>query len=142
MAEVKELKKKLELRPLYGDDVFQVLELVNKLDLIDPLAELFTEKREEIIASVTADEKTTEKDGGATTTEIVGFEVLLEVSKLAISRIPKAKNELNSFLADLAETDEETIKKLPLSEYIELVKSFFTHPDFRELFQSLQELTK
>lgn len=142
MAEVKELKKKLELRPLYGDDVFQVLELVNKLDLIDPLAELFTEKREEIIASVTAEDKTTEKESGATTTEIVGFEVLLEVSKLAISRIPKAKNELNTFLADLAETDEETIKKLPLSEYIGLVKSFFTHPDFRELFQSLQELTK
>lgn len=125
----------LTLRELRGDDVFVVLELVNKLDLIDPVQSLLSgKKKQEIIESLklNEEEKVGEKE--------IGFEILLEISKLAIKRIPKAKKDINIFLAELAETNVEEIETLPLKVYVGLLKDFFRHPDLKELYKSLSEL--
>ncbi|WP_208560638.1 hypothetical protein [Marinilactibacillus kalidii] len=125
----------LTLRELRGDDVFVVLELVNKLDLIDPVQSLLSgQKKQEILDSL--------KSNGEDKVENreVGFEILLEISKLAIKRIPKAKKDINVFLAELTGTTVEEIETLPLKRYVGLLKDFFKHPDLKELYKSLSEL--
>lgn len=131
------MTNQLKIRNLRGDDVFSVLELVNRLDLIDPIQSILTgDKRKEIMASfdaTTVDEINDQE---------VGFEILVEVSKLVVVRLPKARNEINTFIADITDSDIETIKNLSIKQYIDLVKDFFKHPDLEELFKSLGELIK
>lgn len=135
------MTNKLELRPLYGDDIFVVMELVNKLDLIEPIKELLSgEMREQIIQMMV--ENTDEQNKTEVDVEAVGFEIILQISELAIKRIPKAKNEINSFLADLTNSDVETIRKLSIVHYMGLIKDFFGHPDLKELLDSLAQLMK
>ncbi|MFB5068286.1 MAG: hypothetical protein F6I01_002155 [Aerococcus sanguinicola] len=146
-------KKELTLRPLYGDDVFKVVNLINKLGLVESLEELLnTEKRQQIINQLTAEKDKKEDEEKVVdlkdkkkekvkidTTEQLGFEMLIQLVKQVFRNLPSAREEMNEFLADLTETDVETIKHLKMKEYIQLIKDFFSHPDFKELLGSVQE---
>lgn len=128
------MTEQLKLRELRGDDAFTVLELVNTLDLLEPIESILSgEKRKEIIAAFS--EESTEAD-----VKEIGFEMIMEISKLAIVRIPKARGDINRFLADMTGSTEEKIQSLPLKQYVGLVKDFFKHPDLEEFFKSLGEL--
>lgn len=126
----------LKLRRLRGDDVFPVLDLINKLELIDPISQLAQgELRKEFLDGT--DEKSQEQINLD-----VGIGIAIKFSKIAVRNIPKARDEINEFLADLTETDVKTITELPIKEYIGLVKDFFTHDDLRELLESVLQLSK
>lgn len=137
-------ENKLEMRELRGDDVFTVLELVNALDMIDPISDIFREQREDIMALVNneiSDNNDIDDDAlQSKVTQQVGYETIIRIGKVAITRIPKAKSEINKFLADIYQTDTQTVQSLPLKEYILLIKDFFSHKDFVELSQSVAEL--
>lgn len=126
------MTEKLELRPLYGSDIFTVMNLVNKLDLIDPIKELLTgEMRDQIIKGLT------EKEQNEVDVQTIGFEMVVQISDLAVRQIPKAQDDINGFLADLTSTDIETIQKLPIAEYMRLIRDFFGHKDLKGLLGSL-----
>lgn len=122
---------KLELRALKGDDIFVVFELVDKLELIDPLSELMKgNMRKEIIAVA-------EGEAEEQTDSSIGLEVVIKLAKVAMRNIPKAKVEINNLLGDLTGTDAQTVANLPVKDYFELVKDFFMHNDLQELLESV-----
>lgn len=122
---------KLELRALKGDDIFVVFELVDKLELIDPLSELMKgNMRKEIIAVA-------EGEAEEQTDSSIGLEVVIKLAKIAMRNIPKAKVEINNLLGDLTGTDAQTVANLPVKDYFELVKDFFMHNDLQELLESV-----
>lgn len=137
-------ESKLEMRELRGDDVFTVLELVNALDMTDPISEIFREQREDIMAlvnnEISDNDNIDDEALQSKVTQQVGYETIIRIGKVAITRIPKAKNEINKFLADVYQTDVQTVQTLPLKEYILLIKDFFSHKDFVELSHSVAEL--
>lgn len=122
-----------------ADDIFQVLELIEKLDLVDTLKDLFKgELRDKIISNYKKDEKNKndkkEKEKSEQLiNESVGFDIMVELGGLAVRRIPMAKQEINDLLASLTGKTAEEIGQLPIAIYIGLVKDFFTHNDFKEL---------
>ncbi len=122
-----------------ADDIFQVLELIEKLDLVDTLKDLFKgELRDKIISNYKKDEKNKndkkEKEKSEQLiNESVGFDIMVELGGLAVRRIPMAKQEINDLLASLTGKTPEEIGQLPIAIYIGLVKDFFTHNDFKEL---------
>ena len=127
------------MRPLMADDIFQVLALIEKLDLVDTLKDLFKgELRDKIISNYKKDEKNKndkkEKEKSEQLiNESVGFDIMVELGGLAVRRIPMAKQEINDLLASLTGKTAEEIGQLPIAIYIGLVKDFFTHNDFKEL---------
>lgn len=122
---------KLELRALKGDDIFVVFELVDKLELIDPLSELMKgNMRKEIIAVA-------EGEAEEQTDSSIGLEVVIKLAKVAMRNIPKAKVEINNLLGNLTGTDAQTVANLPVKDYFELVKDFFMHNDLQELLESV-----
>ena len=126
------MAEKLTLRPLRGDDVFAVFELVDKLELIEPLTDLVKGNLRETFLEVANSE------GGEQDPDVaVGMEIVLKLSKIAVRNVPKARTEINDLLGDLTGTDAQTVANLPIKEYFELVTAFFKHNDLRELLQPL-----
>ena len=128
---------KITMRPLMADDIFQVLALIEKLDLVDTLKDLFKgELRDKIISNYKKDEKNKndkKEKSEQLINESVGFDIMVELGGLAVRRIPMAKQEINDLLASLTGKTAEEIGQLPIAIYIGLVKDFFTHNDFKEL---------
>ena len=124
------MAEKLTLRPLRGDDVFAVFELVDKLELIEPLTDLVKGNLRETFLELANDEK-----DGQDADVAVGMEIVLKLSKIAVKNVPKARTEINDLLGDLTGTDAKTVANLPIKEYFELVTAFFKHNDLRELLQ-------
>lgn len=126
------MAEKLTLRPLRGDDIFAVFELVDKLELIEPLTDLVKGNLRETFLELANDEK-----DGQDADVAVGMEIVLKLSKIAVRNVPKARTEINDLLGDLTGTDAQTVANLPIKEYFELVTAFFKHNDLRELLQPL-----
>lgn len=128
---------KITMRPLMADDIFQVLALIEKLDLVDTLKDLFKgELRDKIISNYKNDGKNKndkKEKSEQLINESVGFDIMVELGGLAVRRIPMAKQEINDLLASLTGKTPEEIGQLPIAIYIGLVKDFFTHNDFKEL---------
>lgn len=128
---------KITMRPLMADDIFQVLALIEKLDLVDTLKDLFKgELRDKIISNYKNDGKNKndkKEKSEQLINESVGFDIMVELGGLAVRRIPMAKQEINDLLASLTGKTAEEIGQLPIATYIGLVKDFFTHNDFKEL---------
>ena len=124
------MAEKLTLRPLRGDDVFAVFELVDKLELIEPLTDLVKGNLRETFLELANDEK-----DGQDADVAVGMEIVLKLSKIAVKNVPKARTEINDLLGDLTGTDAQTVANLPIKDYFELVTAFFKHNDLRELLQ-------
>lgn len=124
------MAEKLTLRPLRGDDVFAVFELVDKLELIEPLTDLVKGNLRETFLELANDEK-----DGQDADVAVGMEIVLKLSKIAVKNVPKARAEINDLLGDLTGTDAQTVANLPIKEYFDLVTAFFKHNDLRELLQ-------
>lgn len=132
------MTKTYEFRPLLAKDTFKVLNLVNAMNILEPLKEIFGSRKEEIIEMVKeeSEEGLTQK-GMA---ESVGFEMMAEVISIVVQNVPRAESEINSFLADLTEMKTKDIENLPISEYFGMIKDFFNHPDLKQLFESVQSL--
>lgn len=131
------------MRPLMADDIFQVLALIEKLDLVDTLKDLFKgELRDKIISNYKKDgknknDKKEKEKSEQLINESIGFDIMVELGGLAVRRIPMAKQEINDLLASLTDKTPEEIGQLPIATYIGLVKDFFTHQDFKELSTAL-----
>lgn len=121
---------KLTLRPLRGDDIFAVFDLVDKLELIEPLTDLVKGNLRQTFLEV-ANSENNEQDPDVA----VGMEIVLQLSKIAVRNVPKARTEINDLLGDLTGTDAQTVANLPIKEYLDLVTDFFKHNDLRELLQ-------
>lgn len=126
----------LELRPLKASDAFTILNLVKRLDLIDPIKDLFTGDRRDELLSVVGqeDEELNEKQQ----TEL-GFEIFGDIVTLLVDRLPDNQTEICTLLADVYQTDVETIKELPIKEFIGYVTDFLQHKDFKELLAPIME---
>lgn len=143
MSKVTELKNKtFELRPLRGDDVFAVFEIVDKLDLIEPLSDLMRGKlRESIIEAAQKDDKA-EADTKQVSDTAVGLDIVLQLAKVGVRNVPKARVEINELLGDLTGTDARAVGNLPIKDYMGLVTDFFKHDDLQELLQSVMQLSE
>jgi hypothetical protein len=82
--------------------------------------------------SLTDQIKSIQEDISAQSFDLVG-----KAAKYILSHSSEIQIELNSFLADLTGKTTEEIGKTPLVTYALLVKSFFSKPELREVFELL-----
>ena len=72
--------------------------------------------------------------------ESVGIGVLFDVAGIVISNIPKAEEEIQSFLASLTGMKVSEIKKLPLADYGEMIMDVVMKEDFQDFFKRVMKL--
>lgn len=128
----------LKMRQLRGDDVFTVIALLDKLELTEIVQEFLDGKlRDKVLKNAKSKKAGAAESSPENLNVEVGLEVFSLIAKQGVKSIPKAKDDINAFLADLTETDVAAIEKLPIVEYISLIKDFFKHPDLKQLLSSL-----
>lgn len=122
---------KLTMRELKGTDIFTIMNLMNKLDIINPIKELLGgDKREEILAMFKDDDIENQE-------EQLGLVLGIDIASLVIERLPKAQNDINQFLATLCKTELSVIEELSILEYVGLIKDFFGHSDLKAILSSI-----
>lgn len=121
---------KYQLRSLKAKDAMTVLSLVQKLGLRDPIKAIF---EGEISQGKEMDDKAT---------SAFGLRLIDSLVEAVLPRVEEHSKDVHEFLGDLANLSPEEVEELPLVDYIGLYKSFFTHPDFKELASSLTSSMK
>lgn len=122
MSEPFERNKKYELRPLVATDMGTICKIITAIG-VRQFKDCFNV--EQI------------KGGDA---QQVGFSVIFDVAGIIIANIPKAEDEIQSFLSSLSGMKVTEIRKLPFADYGEMIIDVVTKEDFQDFFRRVMKL--
>lgn len=136
----------MELRDLKGTDIFPMLRLIKKLDIMSEVKELAvgdTKRALEVRRLKKGIEEAGDDKEKVANLNIElqsltsGADIIADFAELIIFNADNAKDDLIKFMASLTETSVEEIEDLTIKEFSGVIKDFFTHKDFKELLESL-----
>ena len=114
--------KEFTFKTLTSDQLFNFCEVLDAIG-IDAFADIFNKDS-------LAEFKDSED------TEKVGLAIGIKILKVLIKNLPKAKNQIHTFLASCVEdTTVEEIKELPLPQFIKLIKDFVSNEGMKDFFK-------
>ena len=121
--------KEFTFKTLTSDQLFNFCEVLDAIG-IDAFADIFNKDS-------LAEFKDSED------TEKVGLAIGIKILKVLIKNLPKAKNQIHTFLASCVEdTTVEEIKELPLPQFIKLIKGFVSNEGMKDFFKEAISLFK
>lgn len=112
----------MEMRKLSATDLFPLLNIMAKIGIKDLIQEFFKQRSE------TAKKM---KENKEVDTELLGMNLLAQITELVFLNIGRARNEINILLASLCGVKKEEIDNLSMSEYMKLVMDFLSQPEFK-----------
>ncbi|WP_421445367.1 hypothetical protein [Streptococcus suis] len=138
------MTEKLEMRELNGGDIFTMLGIIGKLDIKDEVVELL-ERQFNQPAIVLQDHKKkqptkVEKEAAELATEKRGMLLMTDIGFAILRHVGEAKNDVNSFLADLTGTSRKDIESLSMLAYTGLLMDFAKKAELRDFFQSISSV--
>jgi len=72
--------------------------------------------------------------------EQVGFGVVFDIAGIIIENIPRAEEQIQSFLASVTGMKLAEIKQMPFADYGELIIEVVTKDDFKDFFKRVMKL--
>lgn len=120
--------EKLTLRALKSKDLFTITRFFKKIGV------------EAIIAEFTKDAKFSKQDEEAVEERGVG--IISSLSSLLFENLDSLEKEINVLLADLTNTDEDTISNLGLAEYSGLIMGLVQKEEIKDFLSSFGSLVK
>lgn len=118
------------MKDLRFEDVFTISKIIKKMNI-----------REEIKKSIkdtTSNNDDENKEDHESFAESLGIDVAL----LFVENIPAAEKEVYSLFSNLTEKKIEDVKKMKATEVFEIVKSWFTNEDMKQVFSTALNLKK
>lgn len=116
---------KYTLRPLEADDLFTVMEIINKIGI---------ENAKKCFMSVEISKAITE-NGDEENVAAIGMKVMIELASLLVQKLPLCKSEVYRFLSALSGVDEEEISHIKLVPFTKLVMEVFQKEELKDFFQ-------
>ena len=116
-------EKVYELRPLVASDMGAICRIISAIG-IRQFKECFN-----------VEDLKGEKD-----LEKIGFGIFIDVAGIIISNIPRAEDEIQSFLSSLTGMKVAEVKNLPLADYGELIMTVVMKEDFQDFFKRVMKL--
>lgn len=146
----------LEMREISGGDLFTIIDIINKLDVIDKIEALMKESQKEVLKVQDKMVSKYVKEHGEDYDEKelmewlneqpeaknLSLSVGVKAFKLVVQNLTNAKTEINTLLANLTGNSKKDINDLPLPQYMTLLKDFFTKEELSEVFKSVVSLMK
>lgn len=81
------------------------------------------------------------KDGkGGKSVEEIGFGVVFDIAGIVIANIPKAEEDIQTFVASVTGLSLMEVKGLPFADYGELIVKIVSKEDFRDFFSRVMKL--
>jgi len=72
--------------------------------------------------------------------EKVGIGIMFDIAGIIISNIPKAEDEIQSFLASVTGMKVSEVKKMKFADYGELIMTVVMKEDFQDFFKRVMKL--
>ena len=114
--------KEIEIRPLVATDMGAICKIITSIG-IRQFKECFNVEDF--------------KDGNV---EEVGFGVVFDIAGIIISNIPKAEEDIQTFIASLTGLSVKEVRAMPFADYGELIVKIVAKDDFRDFFKRVMKL--
>lgn len=118
------LEKTYTIKGLAAKDIFPMVKVIKKIGLKD-FGKCF--EPEEIRSITDAFENKEEPDSMA---EVVGASVVFKIVDVILENLPKAEQEIYTFLAGITDLSTEGIANLPMDAFFELIIDVFKRKEF------------
>lgn len=115
-------EKKYNLRPLVATDMGQICKIITAVG-VRQFKEAF--KQDDIKGK---------------SVEAAGLDVLLGIAGIAFSNIPKAEDEIQTFVASVTGMSLDQVRQLPFADYGEIILDIVTKQEFQDFFGRVMKL--
>lgn len=122
-----------EFRKLCAEDIFPVCNIISKIG-IKEFKSCFDSKD---IKAITASGGNKDEIAAA-----VGVNVFVDVAGIVLANIGKCENEMFSFLGSVAGLKSEAVRKMDLSEFADMIVSFFKKEELKDFFKVVSKFLK
>lgn len=119
------------MKDLRFEDVFTISKIIKKMNI-----------REEIKKCIKDTKLPNSDDENKEDHEDFAESLGIDVALLFIENIPSAEKEVYSLFSNLTEKKIEDVKKMKATEVFEIVKSWFTNEDMKQVFSTALNLKK
>lgn len=138
------IDKTYELRNLEADDLFIMINIVNKIGIKEFKACF---ESDEVKTAVLNMAKKADENGGAEAGEgsdvvSVGISVALDIASILLANIGKCKNDIYALLANLSGMKAGDIAKIPAKTFTSMVVDLVKKEEFADFFQDAVKLFK
>lgn len=115
-------EKKYNLRPLVATDMGQICKIITAVG-VRQFKEAFNQD-----------------DIKGKSVEAAGIDVLLGIAGIAFSNIPKAEEEVQTFVASVTGMSLDQVRHLPFADYGEIILDIVTKQEFQDFFGRVMKL--
>ena len=115
-------EKSSEIRPLVASDMGAICKIINAIG-IRQFKECF---------------KVEDFKGG--NVEEIGFGVVFDIAGIIIANIPKAEEDIQTFVASLIGQSVKEVRAMPFADYGELIVRIVAKEDFQDFFKRVVKL--
>lgn len=139
VEEIPAVEKPYTFRELGFDDIFPMMELINKIGLEKVLGLVENKAIFNLVQGkkpMKIDEEGNEVVDEGEYLKQVGI-AIVEILKLVISSFKDCKNELYTVLSNASNLSFEEVSKLPLKHVSPMIVDFIKKDDFKDFFQGL-----
>lgn len=133
------MEKTYTLRELQADDLFAVLNIINKIGINEVKALFASAEMKKLIANLMKDNK---KGSNNDAIVAVGMQTMLDIACLVCTHLPECKSEIYEWLASLAGVTVEELAKVKMNVFISMIRDVFQKDEFKDFFQQLAGLLK
>lgn len=127
--------KAYELRNLTADDVFPMFQIISAIGIKEFKSCFDSEEVRKAVAEAA-------KNGEQADVGAVGMNVALDIASIIIANVPKCKDAIYLFLAQLSGMTKKDIAGLPMATFMEMIVDVIKKPEFKDFFQVVSKLFK
>lgn len=124
-----------ELRNLTADDVFPMFQIISAIGIKEFKACFDSDAVKKAVAEAA-------KDGESADIGAVGMTVALDIASIIMANVPKCKESIYLFLAQLSGMTKKEIAELPMMTFVEMIIDVIKKPEFKDFFQAVSKLFK
>ena len=127
--------KAYELRNLTADDVFPMFQIISAIGIKEFKSCFDSDDVKKAVAEAA-------KDGESADIGAVGMTVALDIASIIMANVPKCKESIYMFLAQLSGMTKKDIAELPMMTFVEMIVDVIKKPEFKDFFQVVSKLFK
>lgn len=135
------IDKTYELRDLQADDLFIVINIVNKIGIKEFKSCFESEEVKTAVLNMAKAKEDDETDESADVVSI-GIAVALDIATILLANIGKCKGDIYELLARLSGLTAVDIAKLPVKTFTGMVIDLVKKEEFADFFQDAVKLFK
>lgn len=144
------IDKTYELRGLEADDLFIMVNIINKIGIKEFKGCFESDEVKAAIKTVVAlrmQKKNADDDSEKAETDddsfaSVGISVALDIAAILMGNIGKCKNDIYALLANLSGMKEKEIAKLPIKTFTGMIYDLVKKEEFADFFQDAVKFLK